>query len=396
MQIEIGKEGRKLRILMINLPFSGHINPTLGLAKELVEQGCQVTYILAPEWKEKVILTGAQFVPYDNYPETLSSSQKEIKSWQAAYDTALRIGTDYDCIIYEILFFSGKGLADRLQKPSIRLFSTFALNKSIIDMFAKTGGLYMTSIFRFRLLYQVFSRAICKKFKLGTHDIVDEIVSNSPDLNYVYTVKRFQVLNSEFPDRSFKFIGPSITPRISTIEISFDEIKNPIIYISLGTLLNNSISFYKKCFTAFENEDVTVIMSIGNTISIEKLGQIPINFMVYPFVPQLDVLQHASLFITHGGMNSVNEAMYYGVPMLVVPMGNDQPTVANRITELGIGKRMNRRKLSPESLKSAAFNILSNIKYKTTIETFKQDMINAGGNSLAAYEIIDYIRNKDG
>ncbi len=394
MQIEIEKKAKTLKILMINLPFSGHINPTLGLAKELVEQGCMVTYILSPEWKEKVSLTGAQFIPYDNYPETLSPSQKEIKSWQAAYNTALRIGADYDCIIYEILFFVGKSLSDRLQKPSIRLFSTFALNRAIIDMFAKTGGLYMTSIFRFHLLYQVLSKVICKKFKLETCDIVDEIVSNSPELNYVYTVKDFQVLNYKFPDMSFKFIGPSITPRTSTIKIPFDEINNPIIYISLGTLLNKSVSFYKKCFIAFRNENVTVILSIGNIVPIEKLGQIPNNFKVYPFVPQLEVLQHASLFITHGGMNSVNESMYYGIPMLVVPMGNDQPTVANRIDELKLGKRMNRRQLSPESLKCAAFHVLNDTEYRTTIQTFRKAMNNAGGNNFAAHEIINYIHNK--
>lgn len=207
------------------------------------------------------------------------------------------------------------------------------------------------------------------------------------------TVKDFQVLKDEFPDENFKFIGPAIAPRISTIEIPFVNIKNPIIYISLGTLLNNSVSFYKKCFAAFGSENVTVILSIGNTVPVEKLGRIPGNFKIYPFVPQLDVLQHASLFITHGGMNSVNEAIYYGVPMLVIPMGNDQPTVANRIVELGLGQQLNRKKLSSESLKCTAFNVLKDANIKTTIQRFQQLMSNAGGNRLAAHEIIDYIRN---
>ncbi len=388
-------EEQNLKVLMINLPFSGHTNPTLGLAKELVEQGCEVTYIQAPEWKDRVLITGAQFVVYDDYPDTLSPTQKEIKSWRAAYNTALRIGSDYDCIVYEILFCVGKSLADRLRKPSVRLFSTFALNQTVLDMFAKTGGLYMTSIFRFRLLYQVLSRVICKNFKLRTNDIIDEIVFNPPELNYVYTLKEFQILNNEFPSANYKFIGPSIVHRSSNIHIDFEEIRNPLIYISLGTLLNSSVSFYKKCFAAFARENVTVILSIGQTVSVKKLGQIPKNFRVHSFVPQLEVLQHTSLFITHGGMNSVNEAMYYGVPMLVVPVGNDQPTVANRVNELGLGKRLNRKKLSSESLKCAAFDVMNDVKIKKVVQEFQQAMSKAGGNRFAAHEIIDYIRNQN-
>lgn len=386
---------QNLKILMINLPFSGHTNPTLGLAKELVEQGCEVTYIQAPEWKDRVLLTGARFVAYDDYPDTLSPLQKEIKSWGAAYNTALRIGSDYDCIVYEILFFVGKSLADILQKPSIRLFSTFAINQAVLNMFAKTGGLYMTSIFRFKLLYRVLSRVVSKKFKLRTNDIIDEIVFNPPELNYVYTIKEFQIFNNEFPSANYKFIGPSIIHRSSNIHIDFEEIRNSLIYISLGTLLNNSVSFYKKCFQAFARENVTVILSIGQNVLVKKLGPIPENFRVYSFVPQLEVLQHASLFITHGGMNSVNEAMHYGVPMLVVPVGNDQPTVANRINELGLGKRLNRKKLSSESLKYSAFDVINDVNIKKTVQTYQQIMSEAGGNNLAAHEIIDYIHSRN-
>ncbi|MBW9153496.1 glycosyl transferase (plasmid) [Clostridium estertheticum] len=361
------------------------------MASELVEQGCEVSYILAPGWKEKVLCTGAKFIPYDNYPENLSKSNKEVKSWRAAYDTALRIGSEYDCIIYEMLFFLGENLGERLHKPVVRLFSTFALNKKVIKLFGKTGGLYMTSVFRFRLPYLIISRFICKKFKLKTNDFVHEIVNNGPELNYVYTVKNFQLFSNDFCDKNFRFIGPSITPRNSDVKIPFSEIKNSIIYISLGTLLNNSTSFYKKCFTAFENEDVTVIMSIGNTVSLKKLGRIPDNFKVYSFVPQLEVLQHADLFITHGGMNSVNESMYYGVPMLVVPIGNDQPSVANRIAELGLGERINKRNLSPLSLKKSAHSVLNEIKYNKRIKEFQKLMVISGENNLAAHEIVNYI-----
>ena len=71
----------------------------------------------------------------------------------------------------------------------------------------------------------------------------------------------------------------------------------------------------------------------------ETLGNIPSNIWTYSYVPQLEVLQHTDLFITHGGMNSVNEAMYYGVPMLVMPVINDQPLNAAQVEKLKLGKK---------------------------------------------------------
>ena len=80
----------------------------------------------------------------------------------------------------------------------------------------------------------------------------------------------------------------------------------------------------------------TVIVSTGQT-DPAALGPLPANVLARRFVPQPEVLARAALFVTHGGMNSVNEAMYAGVPMLVVPQGADQPLVARRVVELGAG-----------------------------------------------------------
>ena len=91
---------KQRKILMINLPFSGHTNPTLELAKTFVSLGHEVTYIHSPDWKTKIEKTGATFVPYDDYPNTLTDSQKETKSWGAAYRTLQRIGGNFDCLIY--------------------------------------------------------------------------------------------------------------------------------------------------------------------------------------------------------------------------------------------------------------------------------------------------------
>lgn len=103
-------------------------------------------------------------------------------------------------------------------------------------------------------------------------DIIDEITDIPADLNIVYTTREFQVDNDRFDDKIWKFVGTSIVDRNDKNDIPFNEIKNKIIYVSLGTIFNNPLKFFKNCIEAFKNTDVTVIMSIGKTLKKEQLG----------------------------------------------------------------------------------------------------------------------------
>ncbi len=378
---------------MVNLPFSGHTNPTLGLAKVLVDLGHHVCYINAPDWKEKIERTGATFIPYDNYPETLSPSQKEIKSWSAAYQTVQRVGANFDCLIYEMLFLPGKALADRLGIPAFRLFSTFTLNEKVLRDFGRTGGWYMTAIFRFPRLCRLFSKVIQKKFGLRYGDIAKEMEYNAPNLNFTYTIREFQIYPDEFPTAHYKYVGPAIGDRVEQ-DFDFSKVTTPLIYISLGTLLNTSATFFRKCIDAFRDETVSVIISIGKTIKKEQLGEIPDNIFIYPFVPQLKILKRASLFITHGGMNSVNEALYYGIPMLIIPVGNDQPRVAQQIEDLHLGRYLKKKTLTPDILKDNAKRILKDMSYKENIIPFQKKSQATGGNAAIAEMILDALSQK--
>ena len=94
------------------------------------------------------------------------------------------------------------------------------------------------------------------------------------------------------------------------------------------------------------------------------LGTIPRNFIVQEFVPQLELLQRTALFITHGGMNSVSEALYYGVPLVVIPQSADQNLVGQRIEQLGAGKALRRTSVTAQRLRSVAEDILAKPAYQ--------------------------------
>lgn len=371
-----------MKILFINLPYAGHIYPTLRLVEELRAFGHEVTYILTDEWRAEVEAAGARLVPYEKHWRLSSVMSR-------AYDTALRIGADYDGIVYEQFFFLGKHLADSLQKPVVRLFTSFATNQIIMDKFIHGGG--FLGLFRSKFIRKRWTQRVKKEIRLMSEDWLSEIIDNPPGLNIVFVLKEFQLFSDEFPENQYKFVGPSISMRVSDRSIPYQHINSPLIYISLGTIENNAAAFYKKCFTAFAQEEVSVIMSVGSKLSIDRLGNIPENFMVYPYVPQLEVLQHADVFITHCGMNSVSEAMYYGVPIVAIPIANDQPAIADRIAELQLGIRLHKKTLTAKQLKDTTLAVLGDANIRSNMQSMKNAIRNAGGSQYAAREIVKYI-----
>ena len=111
-----------------------------------------------------------------------------------------------------------------------------------------------------------------------------------------------------------------IDPEARRAEIPFDTSgPEPIVYISLGTLHRGSTDFFHQCFAAFADMPPRFVLSVGNQTDIQGLGPVPSNFIVRPSVPQLELLRHAAVFITHGGMNSVLEGLSGAVRLIVSP-----------------------------------------------------------------------------
>lgn len=108
------------------------------------------------------------------------------------------------------------------------------------------------------------------------------------------------------------------------------DIEKKTIYISLGTVNNQNKAFFQNCIKALKDIEMNVIMSVGTIVDVASLGDIPANFRVEQSVEQIEVLQQVDMFLTYCGMNSVNESLYYGVPMILFPQTNEQGGVGGR------------------------------------------------------------------
>ena len=180
-----------MKILFINLPYYGHVVPTIGLVQELVRRGCEVTYLMPFGWESRIAESGVIFAGYQNHRQ-LSEQMKN------AYQAASRMADQFDLIIYEQFFFLGKHLAELFQKPAVRIFTAPVTNRKLMDEFIGVRG--PLSIFRHKWIARAFTKDIAGDISLKTDNWLDEIIHNPPELNLSYTLRAYQPYAEEFPD----------------------------------------------------------------------------------------------------------------------------------------------------------------------------------------------------
>ena len=210
-------------ILMINLPFTGHTNPTLPLAKTLVQRGHNVSYVNAEEFRTKIEITGAKFIPYTNYPSSPTMQQKKTKSFRAAFDTAISLEQKFDLLIYEMFFYPGIKIAERLGIPCVRQFSQPAWNE-----YTTSDKTWLFRLSGVLIDFQVMGKKNKTYMELANKALAKAIIYDKPLLNIVYVPQVFQTKRETF-GKDFVFNVPASAGLSTSQQIPFKTMKPPII-----------------------------------------------------------------------------------------------------------------------------------------------------------------------
>ena len=184
----------------------------------------------------------------------------------------------------------------------------------------------------------------------------------------------------EFPRRTlppdFHFVGPLHKCKSRT-ETTFPWERldgRPLIYASMGTLQNGMDWVFKTIAEGCAGLDAQLVLSLGGNLDPETLAGLAGDPIVVRFAPQLELLQHSSVCITHAGLNTALEALGHGVPMVAIPITNDQPGVAARIKWTGTGRVLSLKKLTPQALREAVTDVLTAHGYRKKAQQLQQEI----------------------
>jgi MGT family glycosyltransferase len=388
---------RKLAVL--NIGAHGHVNPTLPVVADLVRRGVEVTYFATAGFEGAVQATGARFVAYDspfinNAPTEAKNARLAPADLVARFPLRLIGEAEHvlpqllrhleadrpDALIYDNMCLAGRLAAEHLSLPAMTFRPSYAANEhfSLGRAFGEVSEEHPA-----RVEFRAVAKRVAERYGV-TELVARDPFSHAEALNVVFMPRAFQPAGDTFDER-FLFVGPAI-PAGAPLRQRQDS--PPVLLISLGTVFNEWPEFFNMTFDAFGSSSWHVVAAVGNRIDPKTLKSVPDNFSVHPHVAQLDALSRATAFVTHGGMNSTQEGLWYGVPLVVIPQMHEQAQTARRVQELQLGRAfLDRAHVTVDSLREAVADVVHNPLYTQNIARIRQADEAAGGAPRAAEAI---------
>lgn len=376
-----------MKVAWFCIPAHGHTNPTLGVVKELTLAGHQVYYFSFDMFREKIEQAGAVFIACDGYDFDMEDKENAdrvgkdkafatellVSSTLALDDMTTRVIGEIkpDIIVSDSVAFWGKLAAMKHNLPYVSSTTTFAFNRYSAKYMKETPWDIAKMLFAMPRINKQIKRLQEKGYPVK--GILDIVQNDNETNTIVYTSKYFQPCSDTFSGR-YHFIGPSIRPITKPVEKTAEK----TVYISMGTV-NQNKEFYRNCVHVLGQTDWQVIISMGT--NTEHFDHLPENIKIYASVDQMAVLSIADAFITHCGMNSASEGLYFQVPLVLFPQTPEQGAVAKRAEELGAGVRLG--SIGQEDIIQALQQVMFEPGYRKSAIRISESFHSCGGVSEA-------------
>jgi MGT family glycosyltransferase len=190
--------------------------------------------------------------------------------------------------------------------------------------------------------------------------------------------------------KNFHYAGPFLD-HAGGLRVAFPWNRldgRPILYASLGTTRNVQPTIFRQIAEGCQDLDVQLVISLGNRSHPGLFADLRGRPLVTSFAPQRELLKLARIVITHGGSNTVFEALMEGKPMIVIPLAFDQPAVAARLARLHVAEVLPVMRLSPKKIRAAVTKLLGKASYQDAAQKIQSRIRLIRGSACAA-EIIE-------
>lgn len=386
-----------------SVPNFGHIYPTLPVVAGLVRQGEHVVYYGRREFESHITGTGAEFRTFGDgpFPHDPTRPKPVVQLGVAMLEFTLRVlptlleeirREKYDYVLHDCLCPWGRFAARILGLPAVSSVCLVPMVPHVLRRYMRRSA-FLKQALRGAPAYLRFRRlaaALERQYGVPRLGVLD-VLNNYSDLNLVYTAREF-VPEAERFDASFRFVGPPLPEQEPVGDFPLARLDGrDVIYVALGTARSQAPEFFRACMTAFADRPELVVMSTGGRLAPESLGPPPANFIVRNWVPQLEVLRRSRVHVTHGGMNTCNQALWFGVPMVVWPKAPDLVIQARRIEELGLGRVLWSHRVRPGEIRRLTLEVMADAQVRAAVGAMQKCLHAAGGRDRAVQEILSMV-----
>jgi MGT family glycosyltransferase len=410
-----------MKIGFVSMPLSGHLNPMTALARRLQARGNEVVFFGVPDVEPFAHAAGLDFVPYGEteYPvgsiEKVFSSVAKLHGFEVARHSCMdlnpdltRVTLDYlaeeltttgvEALVIDTIHFFIELVPLSMSIPYVHIWNVLHLDfsgatppslfSSPLDTSPEGLNRNVANIHKMgAILGPIAEVARSYSEKVGLKiDWNDPAATVSKLAVITQTPKEFDFPGIPWPAQ-FHYAGPFHDDKgREPVPFPWEKLTDkPLIYASLGTLVNGLDDVYKHILEAVQPlEDVQVVLSVGKNTTSENLGSIPSNTIVVRSAPQIELLKRAALCITHAGLNTTLESLAHGVPMVAIPIGYDQPGTAARIAYHGTGEFIEVDELSTHRLRVLIEKVLQDSSYRERASYFEKVISKARGLDVAA------------
>jgi len=407
-------------------PGTGHLNPMTALAHSLQMRGHQVVIFGIADTEARVRAAGIDFhcIGREDFPpgsldqlderlaglHGLAALRLTLERVRNSARMVLRDGPEavrsakVDALLVDEAEFAGN-VADHLELPwiSIALIPPLLPDDRFPPFwFGWPGGQGWLSRLRnwvaihalLRLASPIFRDVNEQRIAWGLQPYArpEDGLSPLAQVTQLPEALEFKLRGDKPP--GLHYTGPFVHARQRpAVDFPWDRLDGrPLIYASLGTLQNGQEGIFKTIAESCAGLDAQLLISLGGGLNAQRLGPLPGNPLVVHFAPQLEILKRAVLVITHAGLNTVLESLSEGVPMVAIPLGNDQPGVAARLKARGAGVVVPRGRLSVARLRAAVRLVMQDRSYRDAARALQAVIRQVNGPELAADVIEEVLK----
>jgi len=387
------------RFLFVVPPLTGHVNPTVSVAHELEALGHEVAWVGYPSKVAGLLPAGARLLTLDDdeYAELEAGFAEETQRVRLLESVVFLWERFLVPLVHAMI--PGVERAVDAYEPDLLVVDQQALAGAVVARrrglrWATTAPSAADALDRTEPGANVIWDFIDGQYAQLQNTLGLEAWArpdNSPDLVLVFSTRA--LFGDVALPVAYRFVGPAMTQRPS-VDFPWEALRDgPKVLVSLGTVNpERGATFYGQLIEGLGNEPYQVILAALPALLPDA---IPTNFLVRDYVPQLDLLAHMDAVVCHAGQNTVSEALANGLPLVMTPIRDDQPIVANLVARAGAGIRLRfGKRLRAAKLREAVGQVLTEPGYRAAAAEVRTSFEAAGGARRAAELLVELHQSK--